>query len=222
MQPTKRTKVKRVPVRGQYDRESICAILDDHFLCHIGFVHEGHPVVIPTLYGRHEDRLYIHGATTSRLLKSLQEGIEISLAVTHVDGLVLARSAFHHSMNYRSVVLFGTAELITDPDEKLIGLKAVSDQIISGRWEEVREPNDKELKATTVLSIPINEASAKVRKGPPVDDKEDYELNIWAGEIPLGVSPQQPIPDPLLLKGIPASKSVSKYIERIRKTLNFK
>ena len=214
MQPTKRTKVKRVPVRGQYDLKSIYSILDDHVLCHIGFVHDDHPVVIPTLYGRIKDRLYIHGATTSRLLKSLQEGIEISLAVTHVDGLVLARSAFHHSMNYRSVVLFGIAELVTDPEEKLIGLKAVSDQIITGRWEEVRQPNPKELKATTVLSIPIIEASAKVRTGPPVDDKEDYELNIWAGEVPIKMNPQQPVPDPLLKEGISQNNSVSKYIQR--------
>ena len=214
MKPTKRTKVKRVPVRGQYDLKSIYSILDDHFLCHVGFVYDDHPVVIPTLYGRIKDRLYIHGATTSRLLKSLQEGIEISLAVTHVDGLVLARSAFHHSMNYRSVVLFGIAELVTDPEEKLIGLKAVSDQIITGRWEEVRQPNPKELKATTVLSIPIIEASAKVRTGPPVDDKEDYELNIWAGEVPIKMNPQQPVPDPLLKEGISQNNSVSKYIQR--------
>jgi nitroimidazol reductase NimA-like FMN-containing flavoprotein (pyridoxamine 5'-phosphate oxidase superfamily) len=213
MQPTRRTKVKRVPVRGQYDLKSIYSILDDHFLCHIGFVHDDHPVVIPTLYGRYKDRLYIHGATTSRLLKSLQEGMEISLAVTHVDGLVLARSAFHHSMNYRSVVLFGKAVLVTDPQEKLKGLKAVSDQIIAHRWEEVRLPDPKELKATTVLSIPIDEASAKVRKGPPVDDKEDYELNIWAGEIPLQMSPQQAVPDPLLKEGVSISKSVSEYLE---------
>ena len=213
MQATKRTKVKRVPGRGKYDIESIYSILDDHFLCHIGFVHENHPVVIPTIYGRYKNNLYIHGATTSRLLKSLQEGIEISMAVTHVDGLVLARSAFHHSMNYRSVVLFGTAMLVNDPVEKLRGLKAVSDQIIDRRWEEVRLPNQKELKTTTVLSVPINEASAKVRTGPPVDDKEDYELNVWAGEIPLKMSSQQPVPDPLLKEGIPMSISVSKYLE---------
>jgi nitroimidazol reductase NimA-like FMN-containing flavoprotein (pyridoxamine 5'-phosphate oxidase superfamily) len=209
MQPTKRTKVKRVPVRGQYDLKSIYSILDDHFLCHIGFVHDDHPVVIPTLYGRYKDRLYIHGATTSRLLKSLQEGIDISVAVTHVDGLVLARSAFHHSMNYRSVVLFGRADLVTDPEEKLIGLKTVSDQIISGRWEEVRQPNQKELKATSVLSIPINEGSAKVRTGPPVDDKEDYDLDIWAGIMPIKLIYGEPEGDPLLKKDVELSRSVS-------------
>jgi hypothetical protein len=213
MQPTQRSKVKRVPARGQYDKKTIYSILDDHFLCHIGFVHEDHPVVIPTLYGRLKDRLYIHGATTSRLLKSLQEGIDISLAVTHLDGLVLARSAFHHSMNYRSVVLFGIAELVTDPEEKLSGLKAVSDQIIPKRWEEVREPNPKELKATTVLSIPVNEASAKIRTGPPIDENEDYELDIWAGEVPLMLKAQQPVNDPLLKKAILTSKSVIEYLE---------
>jgi len=213
MQPTKRTKVKREPARGIYDKGNIYSILDDHFLCHIGFVHDDHPVVIPTLYGRYKDKLYIHGATTSRLLKSLQEGTKISLAVTHVDGLVLARSAFHHSMNYRSVVLFGIAELVTDLGEKLIGLKAVSDQIISYRWEEVRPPNQKELKATTVLSIPINEASAKVRTGPPVDDKEDYKLDVWAGVVPVQMSSKQPVPDPLLKDGVSLSRSVLEYHE---------
>jgi nitroimidazol reductase NimA-like FMN-containing flavoprotein (pyridoxamine 5'-phosphate oxidase superfamily) len=168
-----------------------------------------HPVVIPTLYGRYKDRMYIHGATTSRLLKSLQEGIEISLAVTHVDGLVLARSAFHHSMNYRSVVLFGTAELVNDPMEKIIGLKAVSDQIIPGRWEEVREPNQKELKATTVLSVPINEASAKVRTGPPVDDKEDYDLDVWAGIVPIKLTYSEPEGDPQLKENVELSRSIS-------------
>ncbi len=211
MQKTNRTKVKRIPVRGQYDIESIYSILDAHFLCHIGFIHEDYPVVIPTLYGRYGDRLYIHGATTSRLLKSLQEGIEISLSVTLVDGLVLARSAFHHSMNYRSVVLFGVAQLVTDPEEKFKALKAVSDQIIAGRWEEVRLPNEKELKATTVLSIPIHEASAKVRTGPPVDDKPDYDLDVWAGVVPLKMTADFPIPDPLLKEQIKVSKSIEKY-----------
>jgi len=219
MQKANRTKVKRVPVRGQYDIESIYSILDAHFLCHIGFVHEEYPVVIPTLYGRDKDRLYIHGATTSRLLKSLQEGIEISLSVTLVDGLVLARSAFHHSMNYRSVVLFGTAQLVTDTEEKLRALKAVSDQIIAGRWEEVRQPNTKELKATTVLSIPINEASAKVRTGAPVDDKEDYGLNIWAGEVPVRMTAYKPVPDPDLKEGVSLSPSVAVYVKENCQTI---
>ena len=211
MKPTLKTRVKRVPKRGIYDREEIYEILDAYFLCHVGFTHEDHPVVIPTLYGRHGNKLYIHGATSSRMLKTLEKGLEISVAVTLVDGLVLARSAFHHSMNYRSVVLFGKAELISDPEEKLVALKAVSDQIISGRWEEVREPNEKELKATSVLCIPINEASAKVRTGPPVDDREDYDLDVWAGELPLKVVPQDPVPDPQLKKDISVSESLKNY-----------
>ena len=205
MDTTGRIRVKRVPSRGKYDKESVHSILDAHFLCHIGFIYEGYPVVIPTLFGRDNDKLYIHGANSSRMLKSLQKGIEISVAVTLVDGIVLARSAFHHSMNYRSVVLFGTAALVTDPEEKLRALKIVSDQVMKDRWEEVRLPNEKELKATTVLAIPVNEASAKVRTGPPVDDKEDYDLDVWAGVIPLQFTIQEPEPDPLLKEGIKLS-----------------
>ncbi len=213
MDTTGRTRVKRVPSRGKYDKESIHSILDAHFLCHIGFVHEGYPVVIPTLYGRDSDNLYIHGASTSRMLKSLQKGIEISVAVTLVDGIVLARSAFHHSMNYRSVVLFGTAALITDPQKKLRALKVVSDQVLKDRWEEVRIPNEKELKATAVLSIPIDETSAKVRTGPPIDDREDYNLDVWAGVIPLQFTMQEPEPDPLLREGIELSLSVQNFLK---------
>ena len=213
MDTTGRTRVKRVPSRGKYDKESIHSILDAHFLCHIGFVHEGYPVVIPTLYGRDSDNLYIHGASTSRMLKSLQKGIEISVAVTLVDGIVLARSAFHHSMNYRSVVLFGTAKLVVDPKEKLRALKVVSDQVLKDRWEEVRIPNEKELKATAVLSIPIDETSAKVRTGPPIDDREDYGLDVWAGVIPLQFTMQEPEPDPLLREGIELSLSVQNFLK---------
>ena len=214
MDTTGRIRVKRVPSRGKYDKESIHSILDASFLCHIGFIYEGYPVVIPTLFGRDNDKLYIHGANSSRMLKSLQKGIEISVAVTLVDGIVLARSAFHHSMNYRSVVLFGTAALVTDPEEKLRALKVVSDQVISDRWEEVRLPNEKELKATTVLAIPVNEASAKVRTGPPVDDKEDYDLDVWAGVIPLQFTIQEPEPDPLLKEGIKLSPGVENFLKR--------
>ena len=213
MDTTGRIRVKRVPSRGKYDKESIHSILDASFLCHIGFIYEGYPVVIPTLFGRDNDKLYIHGANSSRMLKSLQKGIEISVAVTLVDGIVLARSAFHHSMNYRSVVLFGTAALVTDPEEKLRALKVVSDQVISDRWEEVRLPNEKELKATTVLAIPVNEASAKVRTGPPVDDKEDYDLDVWAGVIPLQYTIQEPEPDPLLKEGLKLSPSVQNFLK---------
>jgi nitroimidazol reductase NimA-like FMN-containing flavoprotein (pyridoxamine 5'-phosphate oxidase superfamily) len=212
MKPTERTKVKRVPKRETYDLEQINSILDAHFLCHIGFVHEGHPVVIPTLYGRKNDHLYIHGATSSRLLKTLQKDVEISVAITLVDGIVLARSAFHHSMNYRSVVLFGKAELVQGDQKKLDALKVISDQVIPGRWEEVRQPNAKELKATTVLSIPIQEASAKVRTGPPVDEKEDYDLDVWAGVLPINLEPGEPVPDPLLKADIPVSESIQSFL----------
>lgn len=214
MHVSKRIKVKRVPSRGKYDKESIHSILDAHFLCHIGFIHEGYPVVIPTLYGRDEDNLYIHGASTSRMLKSLQQGIEISVAVTRIDGIVLARSAFHHSMNYRSVVLFGKAALVTDPEQKLHALKLVSDQVLQDRWEEVRLPNEKELKATTVLAIPIDEASAKVRTGPPVDDKDDYDLDVWAGVLPMQFTVQKPEPDPLLKPETTLSTSVENFLKR--------
>ncbi len=214
MDTTGRIRVKRVPSRGKYDKESIHSILDAHFLCHIGFIYEGYPVVIPTLFGLDNDKLYIHGANSSRMLKSLQKGIEISVAVTLVDGIALARSAFHHSMNYRSVVLFGTAAVVTDPEEKLRALKIVSDQVMKDRWEEVRLPNEKELKATTVLAIPVNEASAKVRTGPPVDDKEDYDLDVWAGVIPLQFTMQEPEPDPLLKEGIKLSPGVENFLKR--------
>jgi nitroimidazol reductase NimA-like FMN-containing flavoprotein (pyridoxamine 5'-phosphate oxidase superfamily) len=214
MPPTKRTHLKRIPKRGVYDKETIHAILDAAYLCHIGFVHEGYPVVIPTLYGREKDLLFIHGAASSRLLRNLQSGIEVSVAVTLVDGIVLARSAFHHSMNYRSVVLFGKAGIVDDEKDKIMALKAISDQVIPHRWEEVRPPHGKELKATTVLWIPINEASAKVRTGPPVDEKEDYGLNIWAGELPVKRVFDAPVRDPLLKEGIPLSESIRRITGR--------
>jgi len=214
MKPTERTNVKRVPKRGIYDLDQIKTILDAHFLCHIGFVHEGSPVVIPTLYGRKGDQLYIHGATTSRMLKTLQEEVEISVSVTLLDGIVLARSAFHHSMNYRSVVLFGKAKLVEGDQEKLDALEVISNQVITGRWEEVRLPNKKELKATTMLSIPIREASAKVRTGPPVDEKEDYDLDVWAGIVPLQIGAKEPVQDPQLKAGILLSKSIKNYFKR--------
>ena len=176
---TQRNKVKRIPDRGHYDRETLYKILDDGFICHVGFVMDGQPFVIPTAYGRKDDVIYIHGATTSRMLKVLQTNAPVCLTVTHTDGLVLARSVFHHSMNYRSAVVFGRATLVPD-DEKVEALKVVTENILQGRWEEAREPNSKELKATSVLAIQIDEASSKIRTGPPGDEKEDYELlSIW-------------------------------------------
>jgi nitroimidazol reductase NimA-like FMN-containing flavoprotein (pyridoxamine 5'-phosphate oxidase superfamily) len=209
---SKRTTVKRIPKRGAYDRETIFSILDAAFLCHVGFAVDGQPYVIPTGYGRIGDVLYIHGSAASRMLRNLSLGVDVCVTVTILDGLVLARSAFHHSMNYRSVVVLGNAELVADADEKLKALTAISDQIIAGRWEEVRPPTDSELKATSVLRLPIDEASAKVRSGPPVDDDEDYALPIWAGVVPMHLATSQPIADERLSPKIEVPASVQKKL----------
>lgn len=182
---TSKTKVKRAPKRGIYDQETIYKILDEGRVCHVGFVHEGYPVVIPTAYGRHGDVLYLHGASSSRMMKNLAEGVDICVTVTHENGLVLAKSAFHHSMNYASVVVFGKAVQVHDVEEKNSALKAISDHLLAGRWEETRLPNQKELKATMLLALPLDEASAKVRTGGPSDEKEDEGLDIWSGVIPF-------------------------------------
>ena len=211
MNQTNRSKVKRAPKRGHYDQETIYKILDASQICHVAFVHNGYPVSIPTIFGRSDDKLYLHGASTSRMMVDLEKGIDISISVAHVDGLVLARSAFHHSMNYRSVVVFGKASLVKDED-KNEALKVISEHLLPGRWEEVRVPTVKELKATTVLEIAIDEASAKIRTGGPIDDKEDYALNIWAGELPFKQIPQQPVNDGKLNKGIQVPKSVKDYL----------
>ncbi|MEQ8242627.1 pyridoxamine 5'-phosphate oxidase family protein [Fulvivirga sp.] len=206
-----RNKVKRVPERGHYDKSTVFEILDAGKICHASFVVDNQPFVIPTIYGRDGDCLYLHGATTSRLIKQLETGVQISLAVTHLDGLVLARSAFHHSMNYRSVVIFGTAKLVME-DNKMQALKVISDQLVPGRWEESRQPNAKELKATAVLEIKIDQASAKIRTGGPKDDKEDYDLDIWAGVVPMQTTYQAIIPDIELKNGIAIPKSVINLI----------
>jgi nitroimidazol reductase NimA-like FMN-containing flavoprotein (pyridoxamine 5'-phosphate oxidase superfamily) len=195
---TDRTRVRRLPDRGAYDREVINSILDEGFICHVGFVAEGAPVVIPTGYGRIGDTLYIHGSAASRMLRTLQQGVEMCVTVTLVDGLVLARSAFHHSMNYRSVVAFGKATLVEDQEEKMRALTAISEQIVRGRWEDARKPTAQEMKATTVLALPLTEVSAKIRTGPPKDDEEDYALPIWAGVVPIKLEYKEPVPDPKL------------------------
>jgi nitroimidazol reductase NimA-like FMN-containing flavoprotein (pyridoxamine 5'-phosphate oxidase superfamily) len=195
---TKRTAIKRLPKRGNYEREPVYQVLDEGFICHVGFVIEGRPVVIPTGYARDGDRLYIHGSQASRMLRALKTGIDTCLTVTLVDGLVLARSAFHHSMNYRSVVVFGRAEIVDDEAEKVAALRALSEHFIRGRWDDVRAPSKLELKATTVLSLALTEVSAKVRTGPPLDDEEDYELPVWAGVIPLRLKAAPPVSDPRL------------------------
>jgi len=208
---TDRTTVRRLPKRGVYDREPVYQILDEGFICHVGFVAEGKPVVIPTGYARKLDKLYIHGSQASRMLRVLKGGVDVCVTVTVIDALVLARSAFHHSMNYRSVVVFGKASLIEGREEKLDALRAFSDQVIPGRWDNVRQPTDQELAATTVLALPLEEVSAKVRTGPPLDDEEDYDLPVWAGLIPLSLTAGQPIPDPRLPSDIQAPSYAVQY-----------
>lgn len=211
---TERTKVKRLPARGAYDRETIYSILDAGFICHVGFVVEDQPYVIPTGYARIGDHLYIHGSAASRMLRNLAAGVEVCVTVTHVDGLVLARSAFHHSINYRSVVVLGRAELVTDADEKYAALEAFTEHIIPGRWPEIRWPNELEMKATSVLRLPIEEASAKIRAGDPKDDEEDYKMNVWAGVVPLETFAGEPVPDTKLAKGIEIPEHVREYKKR--------
>jgi uncharacterized protein len=205
---TARTKLRRLPARGSHDRETIDAILDEALVCHLGFVHDGRPAVTPTLHARVGDEVFIHGSAASRMLRALAGGIEACLTVTLVDGLVLARSAFHHSINYRSVVLYGTATPVTEPAEKERALEAFTEKLVPGRWADVRWPNRKELKATTALALPIREGSAKVRTGQPVDDEEDYALEAWAGVVPIRTQMLDPISDPRLKPGTTAPDHV--------------
>lgn len=207
---TDRSKVKRIPKRGHYENETIYSILDKEFICQIGFVHKDHPVVIPTIYGRNENNLYFHGANVSRMLQSMEAGLSVSINVTRTNALVLARSAFHHSLNYESVTLFGKAYLVEDDAEKNEALRIISDQVLDGRWQEVRKPNVKELHVTKVLKFQIEEGSAKIRNEGVGDEKADYELDIWAGIVPIERSYGEPIPDPLLKKGIDICPSVLK------------
>jgi nitroimidazol reductase NimA-like FMN-containing flavoprotein (pyridoxamine 5'-phosphate oxidase superfamily) len=196
--PTGRTRVVREADRAVYDRESIYRILDEGFLCHVGFSVDGQPFVVPTSYGRKDASLYIHGSAASRMLRQMKEGIAVCVTVTLLDGLVLARSIFNHSMNYRSVMIMGKATLVEDPEEKLSALRALSEHIIAGRWDDVRQPNERELKATSVLRVPIEEFSAKVRTGPPIDDEDDYSFPTWAGIVPLEMKAGMPLQDPRL------------------------
>jgi len=195
--PTERTQVKRLPKRGNYDRETVYSILDTAFVCHVGFCVDGQPFVIPTNYGRSGDTLYLHGSAASRMLKTLSGGVPVCVTVTHVDGLVLARSAFHHSVNYRSVVILGKAQLVEEPAEKMEALRIFTEHVMKGRWDDVRIPTEQELKATTVLSLPLEEVSAKVRTGGPIDDDADYALPVWAGVLPLETVAKTPLPDAL-------------------------
>src|ERR1700737_3228608 len=196
--PSPRTRFAREPQRGVYDRATAYEILDQGFVCHVGFVVDGQPFVIPTGYGRSGQNLDIHGPAASRMLRNLEQGVPVCVTVTLLEGLVLARSIFNHSMNYRSVIVLGTAVAVEDPGEKLQALRALSEHILPGRWADSRQPNEKELKATLVMRLPIEEFSSKVRQGPPIDDEEDYSFHTWAGVIPLNVVPGAPINDPRL------------------------
>lgn len=195
-QPTERTQVRRLPKRAHYERETVYQILDTAFVCHVGFQVDGQPYVIPTNYGRSGDTLYLHGSAASRMLKTLSAEVPVCVTVTHVDGLVLARSAFHHSVNYRSVVILGTAHLVESAAEKMEAMRIFTEHVMKGRWNDVRRPAEQELKATTVLALPLEEVSAKVRAGGPLDDEADYALPVWAGVLPLVTVAKAPEPDP--------------------------
>jgi uncharacterized protein len=209
---TKRTQLKRLPARGAFDAQTIYDILDAGRICHIGFVSDGAPVVIPTGYARIDDRLYVHGSAASRMLTTLAQGADACVTVTLLDGLVLARSAFHSSMNYRSVVVFGKATLVEAREEKIAALTAFTEHVLRGRWDEVRPVMEQELKATSVLRLPLTEASAKVRTGPPKDEEEDYALPIWAGVLPLLTTFGEPIRDPRLETALALPESVKQAI----------
>jgi len=210
-QPTDRTQVKRLPKRGHYDEETVFQILDSAFVCHVGFSVEGQPFVIPTNYGRSGRTLYLHGSSASRMLKTLSAGVPVCVTITHVDGLVLARSAFHHSVNYRSAVILGTARLVEDASEKMEALRIFTEHVVKGRWDEIRWPNEQEMKATTVLALELEEVSAKVRTGGPVDDEADYSLPVWAGVLPLATVPKTPEPDANRKADVPLPSYLKTY-----------
>ena len=209
--PSLRTRVIREPDRGVYDRETVYKILDEGFLCHVGFAVDGQPFVIPTSYGRKDSDLYIHGSAASRMLRQMKQSVPVCVTVTLLDGLVLARSVFNHSMNYRSVVVLGKATLVEDSDEKLAALRILAEHVIPGRWGDARQPNERELKATSVLRVSIEEFSAKIRTGPPIDDKEDYSFPTWAGVIPLEMRTGNAINDPCLDPGRGVPEYVRNY-----------
>jgi nitroimidazol reductase NimA-like FMN-containing flavoprotein (pyridoxamine 5'-phosphate oxidase superfamily) len=209
--PTERTRVVREPQRGSYDRETIHKILDEGFICHVGFTADGQPYVIPTMFARVGSAIYFHGSAASRMLRGVSGGIPVCVTVTLADGLVLARSVFNHSMNYRSVVALGKAQPVDAPNEKLDALRAFTEKIVPGRWKEARQPNEKELKATSILRLPLTEVSAKVRVGPPEDDAEDYALRVWAGVVPLTLAVGAPIRDARCDASIPVPAYVTEY-----------
>jgi uncharacterized protein len=211
--PTERTRLRRRPTRGAFETDTIYAILDEGFVCHIAFTVDGQPFAIPTGYARRGDQIYVHGSAASRMLRTLGDGVDLCLTVTLVDGLVLARSAFHHSMNYRSVVVLGRARLVTEDAEKLAALRCFTDHIVPERWPDLRPVTEQELKATTVLALPITEASAKIRSGPPIDDEEDYDWPIWAGVVPLHTRTGEPVPDDRVRPDVPVTFRVGRFCE---------
>lgn len=211
LKTTARTKIKRIPKRGNFERETINKILDEAFICHVGFTIDDKLFVIPTSYARSGDSILIHGSSASRMMRAMADKIEVCVTVTLIDGLVLARSAFHHSMNYRSIVIFGKAKIIQDEQEKFEALRLFTEHIIPNRWTEIRPPSELELKATTVLSLPITEASAKIRTGNPVDDEEDYDLNVWAGVLPLNLSVGKPADDGKIKDGVEVPSYIENY-----------
>jgi uncharacterized protein len=212
--PSTRTRLVREADRAVYDRAAAYKILDEGFVCHVGFVADGQPFVIPTGYGRVGDNLYIHGSAASRMLRRVDEGIPVCVTVTLLDGLVLARSIFNHSMNYRSVVILGTARAVTDAKERLEALRLLSEHILPGRWAESRQPNEKELKATSILQLPIKEFSAKVRQGPAIDDEHDYSFATWAGVVPLNLVAGEPIDDDRLMPGLKVPEYARTYTRK--------
>jgi len=215
--PADRTRVKRLPERGAYDKQTIYSILDEGLVCHVGIAVEGQPFVIPMTYARSGDKLIMHGSGGSRLMKLLKNGAEVCVEVTHLDALVLARSAFHHSMNYRSVVVFGRASVISDDDAKMAAFEDFFEHVLPGRWFDARKPNAKELAQTAVIELSLEEASAKIRTGPPADDEEDYILPIWAGMLPFEITAKPAVDDPKLGSGIARPDYVRRYTAKRRK-----
>jgi uncharacterized protein len=213
--PTERTRVVREPHRGSFDRETIYKILDEGFVCHVGFTMDGQPYVIPTMFARVGDAIYFHGSAASRMLRGLSGGLGVCVTVTLLDGLVLARSVFNHSMNYRSVVTLGNATLVSETEEKIAALRAFTEKILPGRWDDARQPNEKELKATSILRLALSEVSAKIRTGDVQDDEEDYALPVWAGVLPIRLAASEPIRDGRCDTGLAVPTAVSNFDKRL-------
>jgi nitroimidazol reductase NimA-like FMN-containing flavoprotein (pyridoxamine 5'-phosphate oxidase superfamily) len=210
--PSERTRVRRLPKRGVYDRQTLDSIIDQALIGHVGFVVDGSPCVIPMVVVRNDDDLLLHGSTASRLIRHLADGAEVCVSIVHLDGIVVARSVFDNSMNYRSAIIFGRADPLISRAQKIEGLRTIVDHLLPGRWDEARQPTEKELRATTILRLPLRETSAKVRSGPPQDDHRDRQLPVWAGEIPLRMTTLAPVPDPLLDSEIPVPESVRRFL----------